>query len=206
MNSRAKQTRFSDSQFKVKDQFGGSLLKKKANRTARPLSTKQSMHLVLKSSIAKGRFSLRAPKNYSKIESIIKNAAAKNGVKLIRYSNNFNHLHLHVKITSRETYKRFIKSISGAIAMAVTGARKSKSIASAIGQKKFWDARPFSRITRGWRGFKTANDYVKLNQLEAEGIVPKRELRLRGLTPGERRYFRPEQTVDPTRSEQLGFW
>jgi putative transposase len=202
MNSRTKQQRFADAQFKTQDQFGGSLLKRRCNRTARPLSTKQSLHLILKSSVAKGAFSLRSQQNRSKVDSIIQREAKRNGVTLLKYSNNFNHLHLHVKIVSRATYKRFIKSISGAIAMAVTGACKTRPLPQLIGRKRFWDARPYSRVVRGWRGFKTANDYVVLNQLEAEGLMPKRDSRLRGVQPSERRYFRKLPMVESERPGQ----
>lgn len=187
--SRSRQSRFSGDTFKSQDQFGGSLLKKRRFRTARPVSTKLSMHLVLKSSLAKGEMSFRAKDHQKKIDQIIKRNCEKFGVRLIRFSNNFNHLHLHVKFSSRELYKRFVRAISGHIAMVVTKARKAKAISKATGRKRFWDHRPFSRIVRGWRGFKTANDYVRLNQLEAEGLMPKRGSRLRGVRPGERRYF-----------------
>lgn len=193
MNFRAKQTRFSDFRFKNNDQFDGSLLKKKRNRTARPISTKSSMHLILKSSLAKGRLSFRAGDNRARIDAILRKVAQRYGVTLIKTSNNFNHLHLHVRVGSRELYKRFIKSVTGLIAMAVTGACKANPLARILGKKTFWDARPYSRIVRGWRGFKTASDYVMLNQLEAEGVIPKRETRLRGLNEEEKRYFREKK-------------
>ena len=166
------------------------------------------MHLVLKSSLAKGRLSLRAGDNKAKIESVIRRACAKHGVQLIRYSNNFNHLHLHLKLSSRELYKRFVRSISGQIAMLVTRARKTLSLTKLIGRRRFWDARPFSRIIHGRRGFKIANDYVRLNQLEAEGVIPKRSDRLRGLDPHEKRHFDEPlfgDTRDRGERDQLGF-
>jgi hypothetical protein len=204
MNSRAKQARFSDAKFKIQDQFGGDLLKKRCNRTARPISTKESMHLILKSSLAKGAMSFRSGSHSSQIDGIILKAARKNGVKLIKTSNNFNHLHLHIRVGSRELYKRFVRSICGSIAMLVTGAKKAKPADKIVGKRRFWDARPYSRIVRGWRGFKTANDYVTLNQLEAEGMIPKRATRLRGLETGEKRFFaESRKDAPPNESGQI---
>lgn len=192
MKSRSGQSRFSDETFKAKNEFGGSLSRKRRFRTARPVSTKESMHLILKSSIAKGALSLRARDNKAKIDLLIRKNCTKYGVRLIRSSNNFNHIHLHVKFSSRELYKRFVRSITGHIALLVTGANKTKSLAKIIGKKSFSDARPFTRIAHGRRGFKVVDDYVRLNQLEAENVVPKRDERLRGLQPDERKYFEDE--------------
>lgn len=60
---------------------------------------------------------------------------------------------------------------------------------SIIGRANFWDFRPFSRIAVGVRGFKIVDDYVRLNQLESEGLFPKRRGRLRDLYPDERALF-----------------
>lgn len=206
MNSRAKQFRFSDSSFKVQDRFGGSLSKKRCGRVARPVSTRDSMHLILKSSLAKGDFSFRAKDHAARIEASLRKNSARFGVELIRFSNNHNHLHLHVRFGSRDLYKRFVRSVSGHIAMIVTGANKTKPLAKIIGQKSFWDERPFSRVVHGRRGFRTANDYVRLNQLEAEDAIPKRSERLRGVKPGERRYFiQPKKPTSDSDEPQLAF-
>jgi hypothetical protein len=162
------------------------------------------MHLIFKSSLAKGSWSFRYRSNAARIEALIVREAARFGVQLIRYSNNFNHLHLHVKFGSRELYKKFVKSVSGQVAMLITGACKSRSLRALLVAKsgasksiKFWDARPFTRIIRGWRGFKIADDYVRLNQLEAEQVIPKRDTRLRGVKIEERQFFiRRKNTVE----------
>ncbi len=182
---KSRQTRFDHSAFKTKDFFGGSFSTCRSFRRARPISTKQSMHLVLKSSLAKGRFSFRYGSNAKRIDSAVVNTCRKYGVKLIRHSNNFNHIHLDAKFPSRELFKRFIRSLSGQIAMIASGARKGRRLGDLVGRQNFWDFRPFSRVVRGRRGYTTANDYVELNKLEADGVISKRESRLRGLTPAE---------------------
>jgi putative transposase len=187
--SRSAQLKFEDPKIKNELRFGGSLLKKAKNRHARPISSKDPMHLVLKSSKAKGRFSF-GHKNAARVKKIITSHCNRYGVKMIEYSNNFNHLHLMLKFPSRAIYLRFIRSITGHLALAVSGATKLKGLKEIFGKKGFWDARPFTRVIRSFRGYRVARDYVTLNQLEALDIIPKRAGRLKDLRPGEESYFR----------------
>lgn len=191
MNSRNKQrqVKFDAQIFRERLEFGGSLSKKKAFRSARPVSTKHSMHLVLKSSKAVGAFSFGYKANPMLVSTILKMHCRKYGVKLISYSNNFNHLHMHLKFSSRALYLRFIRSITGAIAMAITNAAKSRSLKALIGTKRFFDFRPFTRVIKSWSGYRTLENYIRLNQLEAEGVIPKRPGRLKKVRPDERRHF-----------------
>lgn len=92
----------------------------------------------------------------------------------------------------RAIYIRFIKSVTGHLVLAVARASKLKSLKEIFGSKSFWDFRPFTRVVRGWRGFKITSDYVvlnTLNKLEAAGILPKRDGRLKDVLPGEFGYF-----------------
>lgn len=222
MKSHFSQSSFRDAHRNTSTSFGGSLLKKKAHRHARPVSSKQSMHLVLKSTKATGRYSFRYGQNAANIKQLIESLCSKYGVKLIKFSNNFNHLHLHAKFSSRVTYLRFIRTITAKLAMLVTGTKKSNSLKTIFGKKRFWDYRPFSRIVYGFRGWKMAQDYIRLNQLEAEHVVRKREGRLKDLRPNERAYFenhnssrhheksdgRYNHNIDASRArstDQLGF-
>jgi hypothetical protein len=74
--------------------------------------------------------------------------------------------------------------------LAVARVSKLKALKEIFGKKGFWDFRPFTRVVKDWRGFKIASDYVVLNKLEAVGIVPKRDGRLKDVLPGEFGYFR----------------
>lgn len=146
------------------------------------------MHLVLRSSKAKGQFSF-GHKNAGRVRQIVDAHCSRYGVKLIEYSNNFNHLHMLLRFPSRAVYLRFIRSITGHIALAVTKANKNEGLKTILGGK-FWDFRPFTRVIRSWRGYRVALDYVTLNQLEALAIIPKRSGRLRDVESGERHLFR----------------
>lgn len=158
--------------FKKSRPFGGELLRKARGRTARPLSTQKAMHLVLRSSQATGAWSFhRFDKD---IDYILKLAARRFGVKIYRFSNSGNHLHLIIKLGNRYAYSGFIRMISGAIALKVTGSSKVRRL-----KKRFFDRRPFSRVIEWGRAFQIAKDYVELTYLEAIGALPYSKGRLR---------------------------
>src|SRR5471030_2165101 len=119
--------------------FGGVYLKNSNPKEKRPISTKRSMHLVLRSSMAKGGLSFL--KRDNKIREIISIQGKKHGVKIYRQANGGNHLHLMVLPRSRDAFNNFIRSISGIIARLILGAERG--CAKGI---KFWDKRPFTRI------------------------------------------------------------
>lgn len=147
------------------------------------------MHIVLKSSRAVGRKSFAHSKNFGRVKAAIERGCSRYGVKLILYSNNFNHLHLLVRFKSRAMYLRFIRTVCGELAMIATGAKKGANAA-----QKFFDARPFSRIIRGFKTFRVAYDYVRLNQLEAAGEISYQKNRLRDLDEQARSYFNSNRT------------
>jgi hypothetical protein len=145
--------------------YGGELLKTRKGRTGpRPLDTKNTMHLVLRSSKAKGDWSFR--KHANKIDQIVARFSTKYGIRIISAANVGNHMHLQMKLANRFTYKPFIRAITGSIAMAVTGTSRWKK---ALG--KFWDYRPFTRVVQSFRGFLKLRDYIRINQLEGFGYT-----------------------------------
>lgn len=130
--------------------YGGVLLNTRKGRSrGRPLAVKNSMHLVLRSTKAKGAWSFRRTVNRSKIETIINKFARKYGVRILSIANVGNHLHLNIQLGNRFTFKPFIRAITSAIAMAITGLNRWTK--KKLGDIKFWDYRPYSRIVIGWR-------------------------------------------------------
>ncbi|MDZ4082494.1 MAG: transposase [Bdellovibrionales bacterium] len=153
--------------------YGGALRNTRAGRKhSRPISSKDSMHLVLRSTAAKGSWSFLKPANAAKINAIIAKFAFVYGVKILSMANVGNHLHLHLRLNTRLEYKPFIRAITGAIAMAVTGrTRWSSSRANQSNTSpKFWDLRPFTRIVIGFKALLQVKDYIRFNQLEAWGM------------------------------------
>jgi REP element-mobilizing transposase RayT len=179
MAKRNTQQSFKDPLLKKSHAFGGELLKKAKNRHARPLSTKAPMHLCLRSSAATQEWSFRSARNWRKVENLCRHFARKNGVRVLELANSGNHLHLLIKLSNRRAYSRFVKGLTGALAMAVTGASKNNKL-----KAKFWDHRPFTRIVEGLRNFLTARDYVRLNKMEAIGVIPYQPGRLKTVDRG----------------------
>jgi hypothetical protein len=142
--------------------FGGSLIKGNA-REARPISVKRPMHLVMRSSRAKGEHSLLA--RSLRIERAIRRVGARKGVKVYRYANSGNHLHLVILPKSRAAYHAFIRAISGIVARIALRVERGKARGL-----KFWDALPFTKIIEWGRQFINAHWYVLQNMLEAEGF------------------------------------
>lgn len=149
--------------------YGGSLLKTRRGRSrGRPLSTSKSMHIVMRSDLAKGSYSLRNYKH--EIQKILKKFASKYHVKIYSFANVGNHLHLNLKLSNRRLYFPFIRAISSAIMMKVTGvSRWAKE--NPFAGKRFWSQRPFSRILTSYKERLFLKDYIQINQLEGLGYT-----------------------------------
>lgn len=148
--------------------YGGELLKTRKGRMhGRPLDTKNTMHLVLRSSKAMGKWSFQRAENKIGIQNIISKFSRKYGVTIRSLVNVGNHLHLEIKLSNRYTYAPFIRAITSAIAMAVTGVNRWNRSAN---REKFWDYRPFSRVVIGFKAVLGLKDYFKKNELEGFGL------------------------------------
>lgn len=160
-----------------KKSFGGELMKTRRGRVgSRPLTTRNTMHLVLRSSKARGEWSMVKPKNRRAIGEIANRFSKKYGIRILSLANVGNHLHFHIQLTNLFTYTPFIRAVTAAIAMAVTGRNRWTIDESQDSEKlRFWDYRPFTRvIAGGFKAFLTVRDYVKINKLEGFGF--KREV------------------------------
>ena len=71
-----------------------------------------------------------------------------------------------IKLDFRDSFNKFIRSISGIIPCIVLGARKGN--AKGI---TFWQYRPFSRIVEWARDFKTMLYYIEKNIKESTGMI-----------------------------------
>jgi REP element-mobilizing transposase RayT len=125
--------------------FGGIHLKGNNAREQRPIAVRRTMHLVMRSSLATGELSFLRPKRARKIHELVHRLGKRHQVRVYRFANAGNHLHLLVKPKSREAFKAFLRSISGVIARFTLGAEKGHALG-----KKFWDARPFKKSVRGF--------------------------------------------------------
>ena len=175
---RSSQMKFLDPRLKKMAAFGGSLLATKRGKlrmsnpkTKRPLSTKHAIHLVLKSSLARGDWSFRSIKNKRSVDESVRRHAHKYGVRVYEFANVGTHLHLLIRVKNRFTYQPFIRALTGHLSQIVTGARKGIRL-----KKKFWDFRPFSRVVEWKRAYSVVKDYLILNQLEALGVISRKPI------------------------------
>lgn len=122
------------------------------------------MHLVMRSSMAKGSKSFLRFSN--RVETILRRQAKLHGVKIYRFANAGNHLHLIVLPLSRAAFNGFIRSVSGLLARLILGAERGSAK-----NQKFWDKRPFTRVVEWGREFRVVSRYLMQNTLEALGFV-----------------------------------
>ena len=97
-----------------KREFGGSLLEGR-RKTARPLSTREPIHLVLKSTGNRVFFP-----GDRRIENLIRNYAAKYKIKLYRVSLNWTHVHAIIRIPDRKAYNSFIRTVTSALVRLIS--------------------------------------------------------------------------------------
>jgi len=147
-------------------EFGGSLLENK-RKSKRVLSTKKPIHLVLKMSGQK----FFNPGNRG-LEELIQSQANKYKITVYRLSLNWSHMHLIIKLPSREAYNAFIRTLTALIVNAIAKF-KNETL------KGLFDLRPFTRILEWGRDFRTVLDYHDLNDLEARGYIQREKNRKR---------------------------
>ncbi len=148
--------------------YGGELRNTRQGRARpRPLAVRNTMHLVMRSSLARGEWSFRKPKHKKRIEQIFSKFSKKYGVKILSLANVGNHVHLHVHLSNRYSYKPFIRATTSAIAMAIMGTSRWRKPATQ--QRKFWDYRPFTRVVLGFKALLRLKDYLRINELEGFG-------------------------------------
>lgn len=134
---------------------------------SRPLAVRSSMHLVLKSSLARGEWSLRRHRNA--VTAISQKFCEKYGVTLLSLANAGNHLHFLIRLYRRCSFAPFIRALTGSLAMEVTKASRWYR-PKALENRSFWDHRPFTRIVAGWRDFLNLREYFAVNHYEGQGL------------------------------------
>jgi len=148
-----------------KREFGGSLLEGK-RKTARPLSTKEPIHLVLKSTGNRVFFP-----GDRRIENIIRNNAVKYKIKLYRISLNWTHVHAIIQIPDRKAYNSFIRTVTAELVRLISKIKK-------MDLTGLFGLRPFTKIISWGRQLKSLFGYHDLNDLEAFGYI-KREKKVK---------------------------
>ena len=147
-----------------RSEHGGDL-RKGLRKLWRPFDPKRPLHLTLRSQRARGHWSMLDPKHERRIKHLVYRFAEKNRVRVYKYANSGNHLHLLVQSKDPKDFQRFLKTIAGLIARVVTQARKGKPT-----KGRFWDALAWTRIVNWGRDFKRVLDYVLMNVMEGAEV------------------------------------
>lgn len=137
--------------------FGGSLLKGNP-RGCRPIAPKLPVHLVVRSTRARGARSFLAPTRARAIERLVFRLGRTLEVRVYRYANSGNHLHLLVRPRTREGFHAYTRALTGIIARLTLNAERGRPQ-----RIPFWDKRPFTRIVQWGRDFIGVARYVESN-------------------------------------------
>src|SRR5579885_1177964 len=133
-------------------EYGGSTSKGK-RKIRRPFDPKRPLHLSLKS--VSGARSLLRPELKWRVWEHLDRIARKRNVRVYRYANVGNHLHLLVQARSRRDFQAFLRELAGAIAVSATGAAKGRPA-------KFWDGLAWSMVVEWGRQFRNVARYILL--------------------------------------------
>src|SRR3989338_6122667 len=181
---------------------GGEYRKHRRGRGARPLTTKHSHHIVFKIN-PKNLLnrSFRHPKNFKFVQFLLNRYAKRFFVKIEQISYQHNHIHIMARCSRRTNFHHFFRVFAGQIAQnlkvkidipketprGVTDTptndreqgctRRGAKMATAL-----WPQRPFSRIVRGWKNYLTLRNYIQLNELEVNGVIPYQKNRTRNMS------------------------
>ena len=152
-------------------EHGGELSRPGKRKTMRPFDRRRPLHLVLRATKARGDWSMLRPDRKPTIEEWAREIAKKYDVRLYRYANVGNHLHLLVLARTRRAFQAFLREFAGRVASAITGGRKAHP-------QKFWDMLAYSRVVSWGRDFGNLDLYFVKNLFQAAGIRVARGVRV----------------------------
>lgn len=163
--------------WKHRFRHGGILRNHRRGRMERPLSTKDPLHLVLKSNDRV----LRRPVTYTLIQKLVRRYSKKFYIKIEQISIQPDHIHLLIRGNKRSLLQAFFRVLSGQIAQRMTDSFQKKQER----KLRIWKYRPFSRVVKGWKAYLTVRNYIQLNEKEARGEIPYQKNRLRDLSKAQ---------------------
>ena len=131
-------------------------------KTARPIATKECMHVIMHSDRARGQWAL--DKHRKEIEALIAKTAERFGIKVRGRQVLWNHIHLLIQGRKRREIQGFLRVLPALITMLVTGAGNTRPMG------RFWGGLVFSRIVKWDRDYLGMLRYIAKNALQAAGI------------------------------------
>ena len=143
-------------------EYGGNVRNGK-RKIQRPFDPRRPLHVTLRSSKARGIRSLSHPDRKWEVHGLLVRISERHKVKLYRYANVGNHLHLLIQARKRSQLQAFLREFAGSVAVLVTGAIKGRP-------EKFWDQLVWSKIVDWGRQFRNITRYILLNIMEGSGL------------------------------------
>jgi hypothetical protein len=147
-------------------EHGGDLDRGK-RKQARPYSSRRPMHLVWRSSRARGAWSLRRKRNEAAAIDFIEQAAIRYRVKIYKFAVTGTHIHALARAHCRKDLQHFLRFVAGRIAQHVTGARRGQPCDGG-----FWDEVVYSCVLTWGRQYRNVYSYIDMNLCETMGLVP----------------------------------
>lgn len=98
------------------------------------------------------------------IETILQKTAARFGVRVLRFQNVGNHLHLALKAKKKSEIQDFLRVFPQAVVFLVTKTRKGRPAG------RFWEAIVFSRVVEWGRDWFSLQNYFEKNRFESLGM------------------------------------
>lgn len=163
----------------------GGEIGKGRRKLRRPIVSGKWMHVTLKSTLAKGAYSLLNIKHRLKVQGLIHAEAKRNFITIGDGVNMGNHFHLKIKCQNRQGFQKFLRAITGKIARLVTGAQKGKPFG-----KRFWDSLAFSRVLTSTYEVFRLKVYFQANRKERTNGYQARQIFLEQFNLWLRRQYR----------------
>ena len=169
--------------FKAQSKAHGGSHSINRRRRKRVLSTKQALHVTLRSEFAKDSRSLTKHKKH--IDFVLQKAAGLFAIRVYEKAICGNHLHLLIRGKNRAQIQNFFRVVAGHIAQEIlrqfpittterqkaAGGAPTKKKGCKKNQRKFWQLLIYSRIVSWGKQFKTVARYIVQNTLETLNII-----------------------------------
>lgn len=149
-------------------QYGGDS-RPGMRKVLRPIHPGLHLHVVLRSERARGDRSLLHRRHRSGVEATVYRTAARAGVRVVRFENVGNHLHLLVRVSERAALGAFLRGAAGVIARRVLGRERGQAGSRKV-RRSFWDGTAYTRVVSWGRELRALRAYLDKNQLEAVGF------------------------------------
>jgi len=187
---------------------GGSLRQKRAGRGARPLSTRESIHLVFKANreVIKGGF--RLARRFALIHHLLQRYRIKFWIRIEQVSIQGDHIHLLIRTTRRSQYLYFFRVLAGQIAQRFEQEGLLTGHTLHPKEKPFKSISPAGAVTTNAKAFRPVTDNPKWRTSVEEGSFGASKVSVKEMavtdTPGRRTLVEGSDLRD-SQNEVLGF-